>query len=993
MASVISSFCHVGSDRRLVPGRARELAALRAEQQRSALGELRVALVLGDAGLGKTRLAAELIPHGNEFIIGLIAHNCLFKGMPPLGPWADALNLHTGGLDPARVCRVCGSGLGGLPALLRHADIAHDVASCAAALRYHLVEWIPGLLAAASTDRPIVVILDDVHRSDDAVWEMLLRLERDCTSSRLFVLATARPAELARNPTALAVLHALEQEARIHRVVLAPLSRQDIRELTADTLQQDRVPPTLTDWLTARAQGNPRFAVGLLDALIGCEADFQAPALGRIPDRLARWIRAELAQLDPSALALLELLAVVGHPVDPDDLARISRSPIEKVAVTLEQLVRAGTVVEQQREGSLGYTLAHVLTRDVLYSGIGAARRRVVHRRVASTLLESGQTEAAASHYIRAAQAGDSEAIVALIEILRRAHQHGLSSLEWDTVSTLQELLPAGDERWHEVFNVLVPRPSWGIVDRTEHYVADIAAVRRMRRLLPTVGDLQRQVDVRLWLAGLFAYGAGDVDAGARECRQAVALCQQGRRYVTARSAEIELAKIRGWAGDLRGEELTARQLLSDAERDRDQRGIAEALGALGHALGWQGRFDAAENVLLRSVKMATAAGHFSWMSQSLALLASLDACQGYLVSARARCVQAATSRPPDDSMTRRCSEFIELLAGDLTTARAHARQAERREPAGRSRVPARLAARAAMAAAERGDLTEARRHLHGVTSIDSGSLGIIEPLYWWAEGVVARAEGRMTTAAVALQRAVDRYTAMGAYALRGFVLADLAEVALIVGDGDAAASVVRWAEENARCTGAPIHRTLHLLATASALVGRGHRAAAARAALRAVEGFSGRGYVLLAARARVTYAEAILRSDRGAAEEAFREAADAFDACGAVVRHQQACSQLRQLGSDRRCTARAGPESLTTRERQVAELAAGGYTASQIAAQLYIGVRTVETHLAHGYRKLGVTCKQQLVRRAAEFGFTPGSVVSTDPQYSRTAYRDGARI
>lgn len=975
MTSAVSLFCHVGSKRRLVSGRARELAVLRAEQQRSTLGELRVALVLGDAGLGKSRLATELVPHGNEFAVGLIAHQCLFKGIPPLGPWADALNLHAGGVDPDRVCRVCGSGLGGLPALVRRADIAHDAASCAEALRYHFVEWIPGLLATASKDRPIIVILDDAHRSDDAVWEMLLRLSRDCTSSRLFVLATARPAELSGNRTALAVLHALEQEGRINRVALAPLSRQDVRELTADTLRQDQVPPALADWLAARAQGNPRFAVGLLDALIGCDADFRAPALGRIPEKLARWIRAELAQLDPSALTLLELLAVAAHPVDPDDLARISRSPIENVAAALEQLARAGTVVEQQRAGSLGYTLAHLLTREVLYSGIGAARRRVMHRRVAATLLASGRTEAAASHYIRAAQAGDGEAIVALIEMVRRAHQRGLSSLEWQTVSTLQDLLPAGDERWCEVFNALGPRANWGIVDRTEHYVADIAAVQRMRQLLCGVGDLQRQADVRLWLAGLFAYGAGDVDAGARECQQAVALCQQAGRHVAARSAGIELAKIRGWAGDLRGEEVAARQLLSEAEHDGDQRGIAEALGALGHTLGWQGRFDAAENVLLRSVEMATATVHLSWMSQSLALLASLDACRGHLVSARSRCAQAAASSPPDDPMIGRCSEFIELLAGDLTMAQVHARRAERHEPEDRSRVPVRQAARAAMAAAERGDLTEARRHLNCMTCLDGGALGIIEPLYWWAKGVVARAEGQFTAATVALRRAADRYSAMGAYALRVFVLADLAEVTVIVGDGDAAASVAQWAEDNARCTGAPIHQTLNLLASAWALIGQGHQAAAARAALRAVDEFSGRGYVLLAARARVTYAEAIQRSDRGAAEEALREAADAFDACGAIVRHQQACFQLRQLGSDRRCTAHAapGPGSLTRRERQVAELAAGGYTASQIAARLYIGVRTVETHLARGYRKLGVTCKQQLVRRAAEFGFTSG--------------------
>jgi DNA-binding CsgD family transcriptional regulator len=975
MTSAVSLFCPVGSNRHLVSGRAQQLALLRAEQQRSTLGELRVALVLGDPGLGKTRLAAELVPRRDEFAVRLIAHKCLFTGIPPLGPWVDALNLHEGGVDPDRVCRVCGSGLGGLPALVRRADITHDAASCAEALRYHFVEWIPGLLATASKDRPIVVILDDAHRSDDALWEMLLRLARDCTSSRLFVLATARPAELARNRTALAVLHTLEQEARIHRVALAPLSRQDIWELTAYTLRQDRVPPALADWLVARAQGNPRFAVGLLDALIGCDADFQAPALGRIPERLARWIRSEIAQLDPSALALLELLAVAGHPVDPDDLARISGSPIEDVAVALEQLARAGTVVEQQRAGSLGYTLAHVLTREVLYTGIGAARRRVLHRQVAATLLESGRMDAAASHYIRAAQAGDGEAIVALIEMVRRAHQRGLSSLEWQTISTLQDLLPAGDERWCEVFKSLGPRTNWGIVDRTEHYVADISAVQRIRQVLPRVGDLQRQADVRLWLAGLFAYGAGDVDAGTRECQLAAALCQQAGCHAAARSAGIELAKIRGWAGDLRGEEMAARRLLSEAERDGDQRGIAEALGALGHTLGWQGRFEAAENVLLRSVEMATATVHLPWMSQSLALLASLDACRGHLISARTRCAQAAASSPPGDPMIGRCSEFIELLAGDLTMTQGYARQADRREPADRIRVPVRLAARAAMAAAERGELTEARWHLNCMTCIDSGALGIIEPLYWWAKGVVARAEGRLTAAAVALQRAVDRYSAMGAHALRGFVLADLAEVTVMVGDGDAAASVAQWAEDNARCTGAPIHQTLHLLASAWALIGRGHQASAAGAALRAVDGFSDRGYVLHAARARVAYAEAIQRSDRGAAEESLREAVNAFDACGAMVRHQQACSQLKQLRSDGRCTARPqlGPGALTRRERQVAELAASGYTASQIATRLYIGVRTVETHLARGYRKLGVTCKQQLVRRAAEFGFTPG--------------------
>ncbi|HET9117284.1 MAG TPA: AAA family ATPase, partial [Pseudonocardiaceae bacterium] len=894
MVGAASSLCYLGSARRLVSGRRQDLAVLRAEQHRSRHGELRVVLVLGGAGLGKTRLATELVARHDKFATGLIVHSCLFKGLPPLGPWVDALNEHAGGRDSDRVCRVCGSGLAGLPALARRADIAHDAASCAEALRYHFVEWMPGLLASASAARPVVVVLDDAHRGDDAVWEMLVRLARDYPSSRLFVLVAARQAELASNRTALAVLHALEQDARVCRVTLEPFSRHDVQKLTADTLRREPVPTALVNWVTARAQGNPRFAVGLLEALAECGADFRAPALGQVPERLGRWIRTELAQLDPSALTLLELLAVAGDSVDPDDLAQITGTPIENVAVALEQLVRAGTIVERQREGSLGYTLAHVLTREVLYADIGAARRRVMHRRLAARQLESGRAEVATGHYIRAARTGDSEAIDALIEMTRRAHRRGLSSLAWRTVSTLQDLLPAGDERWCEVFDALFQPAQWGIVNRIEHYVAEASAVQRMRQLLPGVGNLQRQADIRLWLAGLFAYGAGDIDAGARECRRALALCQQAGYGVAARSAAAELAKIHGWAGDLRGEETAAQQLLIDAERAGDQRGIAEALGALGHALGWQGRFEAAEYVLLRSVRMATAAAHPSWMSQSLALLASLDACRGHLISARTRCAQAAASSTPDDPMIGRCGEFIELLAGDLTMAHAHARQAERHEPAAQSRVPIRLASRAAMTAAERGHLTEARRHLQDMARIDSATLGILEPLYWWAVGTVARIEGRWNTATTALHRAVEGYSVMNAHALRGFVLADLAEVAVIAGDVHSAASVARWAAEDPCCTGAPIHQTLHLLATAWVLIGRSHHEGAAQAALRAVEAFNASGYALLTARARVTYAEAIRRSDRGAAEKALREAAAAFDECGAIMRHQQAHAQLR---------------------------------------------------------------------------------------------------
>ncbi|MGH8905409.1 MAG: response regulator transcription factor [Egibacteraceae bacterium] len=145
--------------------------------------------------------------------------------------------------------------------------------------------------------------------------------------------------------------------------------------------------------------------------------------------------------------------------------------------------------------------------------------------------------------------------------------------------------------------------------------------------------------------------------------------------------------------------------------------------------------------------------------------------------------------------------------------------------------------------------------------------------------------------------------------------------------------------------------------------------------------GFSRCGYALLAARARIAYATAARRDDRTGAADALRQAAAGFDACGAVPRRDHARELLAQLesgrsdGSDGRPAAGvvSGPASLTERERQVAELAARGYTAQRIADRLHISARTVETHLARIYAKLGATSKQDLIHRAAELGLPPG--------------------
>jgi DNA-binding CsgD family transcriptional regulator len=115
---------------------------------------------------------------------------------------------------------------------------------------------------------------------------------------------------------------------------------------------------------------------------------------------------------------------------------------------------------------------------------------------------------------------------------------------------------------------------------------------------------------------------------------------------------------------------------------------------------------------------------------------------------------------------------------------------------------------------------------------------------------------------------------------------------------------------------------------------------------------------------------------DRSQARAAFEEAAVGFDAAGAVWRRDRALEALRRMGeAGKRAAGRAaatGTATLTARELDVARLAARGQTAPEIAQTLFIGERTVESHLARIYAKLGVASKRELLQRAAELGLEP---------------------
>ena len=202
--------------------------------------------------------------------------------------------------------------------------------------------------------------------------------------------------------------------------------------------------------------------------------------------------------------------------------------------------------------------------------------------------------------------------------------------------------------------------------------------------------------------------------------------------------------------------------------------------------------------------------------------------------------------------------------------------------------------------------------------------------------------------------------------------LVDLAELGGRLGQPEAAAAdgLAAVAERS----GLTCHRALLALASAWGAFGAGDRPGAAGEAARAVELLSALDWPFFLGRARALFG--LTTDDRDEAVEALRSAAQVFDTIGALVRRTEALDALGRLGSagKRAAAAASGPASLTYREREVAALAAAGLSAKEIGERLFIGERTVESHLARAYAKLGVRSKVELARRGPEFGLEPGS-------------------
>jgi class 3 adenylate cyclase/DNA-binding CsgD family transcriptional regulator len=957
-------------------GRAEELGVLEAELARAASAGLRAVLLVGEPGMGKTRLTAELLARHAADVVGLSARAYPLGATASLGLWVEALDGHLRSLGPEEIAELCGAAASDLAALLPAVAATGVPPPPTEPPRVRLLGGLANVLAQLSGEAPAVAVLDDIHWADGSSWEALSYLAHNLAGCAVLLVLAARPVELAEHEVATQVLLGLEQEGYLTRLELAPLAPGEVADLARAYAGEDSVGDALVEWLMERSRGTPLFADGLLRSLLDEGADLSHPALRVLPENLAERIAVRLRELPPDSRAVLELLTVVGSRVAFGQLLPLCGQPLERLAEVLDGLVRTRLVNQLERGRDLAYELGHPLYQEAVYQSIGAARRRALHRHVARSLVAAGRPGAAAAHFLRSADEGDPEAVDALRDALAQAEARELHREALALLEALLELLPAGDRRWIDVDEAMGRQPEW-IVDHRADVEIDVGleAMRRIDQVLAVCApaDAARRAPVKLNLAVFVGWGRGDTGSAIRAAEEAERLFTEAGDDRGALLARNEIGYLHWIAGDMVGFDAAARAVLGGGEAAGDRFVTLQGLSALAHTTQLAGDVPGSLSILERAFTIAQEDGKLYRTSYLLAQTAFSLALLGNLGEARERLAEGRAANPAfRTTVLLDYAMQVDWLAGDLAACLDLFRE-QLSWTGGHSRRRALGSSAAAIAAAELGDRDEARSIVTAGTAVTAGRDE--EPQsdqMRWAAGVAAWLAGDAPRAIGLLGAALRRQRegGWGAGPFARFIAADLAEVAARTGDEAALALLDDPTETADRpAAGAPLDGITLLTRAASRLVS-GAALEAVEPLRTAAEAMERAGWRLLHGRALALFGRAAATGGhRDLALDVLPRAAERFEACGAAVRRDWALEDLRRLGArGRRVSAAvAGPAALTKREREVVRLAVAGCSARDIAKHLFIGERTVETHLAGAYAKLGVNSRRELARLAPD--------------------------
>lgn len=401
-------------------GHAHAMARLRQALASALAGHGRLALLVGEPGIGKTRTAEELVAEARRRgVLALVGRAHESEGAPAFWPWVQILRACAArGAAPRSGGRAAEAReIGELIAALDRGADPRGGASVAEAehARFRLFDDVTAACKRLAERQPLLLVLDDLHWADEASLRLLGFLARELGDARLLAVATYRDVELRRGHPLNDLLGALAREPICERILLRGFAADDTERLIAG-LAGVAPSSALTVAVQEMTDGNPFFiqeVVRLLTSRDGLADGAEAPLPLALPQSVRDALGRRLDALSTACNALLRVAAVVGREFDVPLLGRVAELGDVEVLERLTEAVQAHVLDEA--DGVLGrFRFHHSLIRQTLYDELSTPERVRLHARVGAALEAARGADVGpvldelAHHFFQAAAGGES---------------------------------------------------------------------------------------------------------------------------------------------------------------------------------------------------------------------------------------------------------------------------------------------------------------------------------------------------------------------------------------------------------------------------------------------------------------------------------------------------------------------------------------------------------------------------------------------------------
>lgn len=419
-------------------GRERELERLREAVDGALAGRGSLQLLVGEPGIGKTRAAEELATYARVSGARVYWGRCREdEGAPAYWPWVQAIRSYARDADPVALAWQLGAGAAEvaqlIPEVAEKLDVEPAKGSDSEEARFRLFDSVTTLMLGAARDRPIVLVLDDLHWADEPSLLLLRFAARELASSGLLILGTYRDVELGRHhPLArmLGEISGIEGSRRIPLKGLSVGAVERYLEMTAGA----PAPVGLAEAVQERTDGNP-FFVGEVVRLLASEGKLTSGGSAaelQIPQGVREVIGRRLDRLSDETNATLRVAAVIGRDFDEELVWRVADMQPEQLMTAATEAI-AERLVTDLSDGH--YSFAHALVRDTLYEELSPPKRSAVHERTGVAIEEicGGNVDERlgelAHHFLEAAPRGD---LAKAIEYAQRAGEQDMEQLAYE---------------------------------------------------------------------------------------------------------------------------------------------------------------------------------------------------------------------------------------------------------------------------------------------------------------------------------------------------------------------------------------------------------------------------------------------------------------------------------------------------------------------------------------------------------------------------------